>query len=183
MTSERKAQIIELIKIIALSVAIVIPIRMYVMQTFYVQQVSMMPNFQPYNYLIVNRWMYQRHTPQRGDVVVFHIDGEKDALIKRVIGLPGETVEVKNNHVFINGAQLDESVYLSNTVPTQGSVKQTLDSTHYFVMGDNRPQSKDSRVFGPITDDDIVGKVAVRLWPFTKIQRFNKSIDYHLTTP
>jgi signal peptidase I len=64
MTSERKAQIIELIKIIALSVAIVIPIRMYVMQTFYVQQVSMMPNFQPYNYLIVNRWMYQRHTPQ-----------------------------------------------------------------------------------------------------------------------
>lgn len=167
----------EVIKVVVISLIIVIPVRTFLMTPYYVQQESMMPNFQPNNYLIVNRWTLRSDELQRGDVVVFKIPEEKEALIKRVIGLPGETVEVKDRSVFINGEKLDESAYLANDVETWGSLDVTLGENEYIMMGDNRNNSKDSRHFGAIKKNQMIGRAAIRLLPVSKIDRFG-DVDY-----
>lgn len=166
------AYVWEVTKVVVISLIIVIPVRTFLMQPYYVQQESMMPNFQPNNYLIVNRWTMRSDKIERGDVVVFKIPTEKDALIKRVIGQPGEHVEVKEREVFINGEQLDESAYLASDVETWGSVDVTLGDNEYFAMGDNRNHSMDSRHFGVVHKDQIVGRAALRLFPPSMIERF-----------
>ncbi len=173
-----RQKIIEFLKVVIPALLIVIPLRLYIMQTFYVQQVSMEPNFKAYNYLIVNRWVYRTHEPQRGDVVVFKIPQEKDALIKRVIGLPGEHVVVRQGSVYINNQRLNESTYLADSVKTQGTLDVTLGADQYVMLGDNRPMSADSRVFGPITKKQMIGKVSWRLWPIKNWTHYNTSIQY-----
>jgi signal peptidase I len=124
---------------------------------------SMEPNLHHEEYVIVDKVTYQFDQPQRGDVIVFQRDDEERDYIKRVIGLPGETLEVSQGQVYINGRPLDEP-YIHG--PTAGLVHaHLLGQDEYFVMGDNRSNSKDSRDFGAIRLSDILGRAWIVYWP------------------
>ena len=164
------------VAIIALILAIVV--RYFLVQPFFVEGASMEPNFNNGEYLLIDELSYQLKPPARGEVIVFHYPLDTTQYyIKRIVGLPGETVEVKNGKVAIynaanpNGFILDEN-YLPKNLATDGQVKRKLGSGEYFVMGDNRPVSYDSRRCGILPSNDIVGRVWVRAWPVTKVAIF-----------
>ncbi len=168
----------ELVHIIVVSLAIVIPIRYFLVQPFYVKGASMEPNFYDNEYLIIDEISYKIRDPQRGEIVVLKYPNDPSQyFIKRIIGLPGETVEVKDGRVRIykNGGGvgyfLNEGQYLSN-VETSADKKFNIGENEYFVLGDNRPSSLDSRAFGSIQDKNIVGRVWLRGWPITKFTVF-----------
>lgn len=181
---------IELLKIIVIAFAIIIPIRFYVLQPFYVKGASMEPNFHDNEYLIIDELSYHLHQPQRGDVVVLHSPTQPgEFLIKRVIGLPGERLSLNDGAISIfnqahpNGAMLDESSYLASNVVTFGHLDITLGSNEYYVLGDNRPASLDSRIFGPVARSKIVGRTAVRAWPVYRAKVFSTpTIQYRSAT-
>ncbi|MDP2656101.1 MAG: signal peptidase I [bacterium] len=170
----------ELIKIVIIASAIILPIRLFVVQPFYVKGLSMYPTFDGNDYLLVDEISYHFRKPARGDVVVFaHNEGDRKYFIKRVVGLPGETVDVTDDAVTIfniehpDGILLDESEY----TPLHGvspGVRTTLQNDEYFVLGDNRPVSYDSRRFGPIKPSAIVGRVVLRGLPIDKFHFFLK---------
>jgi len=167
---------IEVIKIAVIAFIIVLPIRYFLFQPFIVSGASMAPNFATGDYLIVNEISYRFAGPQRGDVVVFNagfIPGYSgQRFIKRVIGLPGETVNVTNGKVEIikNGKTivLDEK-YLPGDLKTYQDTEITLKADQYFVLGDNRQYSYDSRFWGAVPDSDIIGKAALRIFPITSM--------------
>jgi len=130
---------------------------------FLIKSVSMQPNLHEGEYVIVDKVTYLVSAPQRGDIVVFDLDGEPDDLIKRMIGLPGETIEISDGIVYINGQPLEESY----AAPAPGSTlpARRLGTDEYFVMGDNRSNSRDSRIFGPIHRETIVGRAWIIYWP------------------
>lgn len=134
---------------------------------FKVEGQSMFPTFEGAEFLIVSRLDYMIGEPQRGDIVVFHYpdDPQRD-FIKRVIGLPGETITIDNGKVFINGVPIDEP-YVAALCSQGGcsSVQRTLGDDEYFVLGDNRGQSKDSTNFGPIKRHHIIGRAWIKYWP------------------
>ncbi len=169
--------IIEVLQIVIISCAIIIPIRYFLVQPFYVKGASMEPNFYDHEYLIIDELSYRFRLPERGEIIVFRYPRDPSQFfIKRIVGLPGETVEVNGGHVILsnsehpNGITLDEP-YLSG-VETLGKDRVTLAETEYFVMGDNRGESLDSRSFGPIHENDIVGRVWVRGLPLSRISQF-----------
>jgi len=169
--------IIEVLQIVIISCAIIIPIRYFLVQPFYVKGASMEPNFYDHEYLIIDELSYRFRQPERGEIIVFRYPRDPSQFfIKRVIGLPGETIEVNGGHVLLsntehpNGLVLDEP-YLSG-VETLGKDRVTLTDSEYFVMGDNRGESLDSRSFGPIHESDIVGRVWVRGLPLSRISQF-----------
>ncbi len=171
--------ILEFALVIIVGAAIVLPIRMYVMQPFFVKGASMEPNFEDGQYLIIDEISYRFNNPQRGDVIVFKYPLDPSQYyIKRLIGLPGETVEVNGGRVKIYNAEhplgfvLDESKYLASSVTTTGESKETLGSDQYFVMGDNRAASYDSRRWGPLSRDEVIGRVWLRAWPPKTAQVF-----------
>ncbi len=173
----------ELVKIAIISTAIIIPVRLFLIQPFYVKGASMEPNFYNHEYLIINEIGYRLAAPTRGDIVVFRYPKDPSQFfIKRIIGLPGERVVINNGQITIfrpgdiDGLVLDESEYLADDVVTNGAVNTLLSPEQYFVMGDNRRSSLDSRSFGPISQTDIVGKAWVRGWPFDKITVFDSPI-------
>ena len=150
-----------------------------------VKQTSMQNTFQPNDYVIMYKLAYSGDkTPQRGDVVIFQSEitneetGKDKLLIKRVIGLPGETIQIKEGEVYLNGKLFEED-YIKDgytpagNAPAEGEVF-TVPEDEYFCMGDNRVVSLDSRYseVGTITEDQIEGKAVLRLFPFNKIQRF-----------
>jgi signal peptidase I len=168
----------ELVQVFAISLAIIIPVRYFLVQPFYVKGASMEPNFFDHEYLVIDELSYRFHTPQRGDVVVLRYpNDEKQFFIKRVIGLPGETVEISGGQVKIynnahpNGQLLDEKIYLDQDTGTTRTV--TLKSDEYFVMGDNRGASLDSRYFGPVQKDLVIGRVWLRGWPLDRWKVFS----------
>ena len=161
--------ILEITKILVIALAIVIPIRYFLFQPFFVKGQSMQPSFESGDYLIIDEITYRFKDPQRGEVVVFkYPQNISQRFIKRIVGLPGETVEVKDGEVIIyndQGSQaLDETGYISSY--TAGDVKIVLSEDQYFVMGDNRNFSFDSRKFGIVPKKLIIGKVLLRAWPF-----------------
>jgi len=185
----------EIVKISILAFIIIIPVRVLFFQPFFVQGASMEPNFHDGEYLIVGEFGYKetdvvvggaelfRITPfkelHRGDSVVFRPPGiAGQFFIKRVIGLPGETIEIRDGRVIIRNAQspagfvLDERSYLALGAPTTGDRVLTLHDDEYFVLGDNRTASRDSRSFGPVPKDRITGKVLIRAWPFDRFSIF-----------
>ncbi len=171
-----RAFIVELVKIVLIALVIVIPVRYFLFQPYYVEGASMEPNFSDYQYLLIDEITYRFTEPQRGDVVVLKIPNVHEALIKRVIGLPNETVEVKDQHVNIvspSGVrqELNEK-YLGDGILTNGNITTTLGPDMYYVMGDNRPVSMDSRMFGTITKKQIIGRAWLRVWPFSEFQHF-----------
>lgn len=152
-------------------------IKTFIMQPFLVQQESMEPTIKPFDYIIVDRFSYRfLHEPVRGEVVVFHSQKDNRYLIKRIIGLPNDRVLIENSVTTIfnttntEGLILNES-YVKNPV-TNTKIDKILGEKEYFVMGDNRPVSLDSRAIGPITRDQIVGRTLVRLFPFNTISLF-----------
>lgn len=161
---------LELIKIVAISLAIIIPIRYYLIQPFIVRGSSMEPNFFDGEYLIVDEISYRFEGPERGDVVVFKYPKDNTQYyIKRVIGLPQETVEIFQGKIIIynnkypEGNEMSES-YLIN-IETPGDMKISIPGGNYFVLGDNRRASSDSRIWGLLPQNNIVGKVWVRGLP------------------
>jgi signal peptidase I len=167
----------EIIKVVFVASIIVLPVRYFLFQPFIVKGESMMPNFQSGNYLIVDEISYRFSEPERGDVVVlkYPLDTTQ-RFIKRIIGLPGETIEIKNGKVLIlkdgKDIALNEKQYLSDSLNTSGDIKITLAENQYFVMGDNREFSYDSRVWGILPQKDIIGKVFIRLFPVTELKAF-----------
>lgn len=169
--------IIEVAKVVVISLAIIVPVRYFLIQPFYVKGASMEPNFFDNEYLVVDEISYRLSDPQRGDVVVLRNPRhESDFFIKRIIGLPGERLEIINreinvyNAAYPNGITLDESEYLSSDTRTNGTVDQTLGDNEYFVLGDNRESSLDSRFFGPVVRREIVGRTWIRAWPVNRLQ-------------
>ncbi|MDR3642039.1 MAG: signal peptidase I [Candidatus Doudnabacteria bacterium] len=176
----------DLVKILVIALIIIVPFRMFVAEPFVVSGSSMLPNFQNGNYLIVDRLSYITGNPQRGDVMVMiYPKDTSQFFIKRIIGLPGETIELPPagspnfGHVVIFNQQnpagfvLPES-YLPAGTPTYGSPqKVTLSTGEYFVLGDNRTASSDSRVWGILPRTDIVGKVWLRIFPFSDFGFFH----------
>ncbi|PIW36275.1 MAG: signal peptidase I [Candidatus Kerfeldbacteria bacterium CG15_BIG_FIL_POST_REV_8_21_14_020_45_12] len=169
----------EVTKVVVISLAIILPIRYFLIQPFYVKGASMEPNFHNYEYLIIDQLSYRFHPPTRGDVVVMrNPQRPSQFFIKRVIGLPGEHVQIKDQRVYINGEPLNESPYLDDDVETYGSIDITLEPDRYIVLGDNRTESLDGRVFGPISQEEMVGRTWIRAWPFTRINHF-KTVQYN----
>ncbi len=168
----------EVIKIVIISLAIIIPVRYYLVQPFFVRGDSMLPNLEDKDYILVNKLQYRFAKPKRGDVIVFRYPLDpKEYFIKRIIGLPGETIVIQNNQVTIindensKGFVLDESSYLPSTQETLGSIRTKLDGNEYFVMGDNRFHSSDSRRWGELNSAYLAGQAWVRLWPLAKIEK------------
>lgn len=166
----------EILKIFILALVIVLPIRLFLFQAFVVKGASMEPSFYSGDYLIVNEISYRFSDPQRGDVIVFHYPFNPRArFIKRIIGLPGETIRIDEGKVkifndnFPQGKVLDESSYLGKDNYTPGNLEITLGQNQYFVMGDNREFSFDSREWGPLERKYIIGKVGVRLFSLEKL--------------
>lgn len=159
----------ETIKFIIISLLIVIPFRIWVAQPFIVSGASMEPNFSNGDYLIIDEFTYKIRNPQRGEVVILKARNSPIFYIKRVIGLPNEKVEIKNNRIYIynnenkNGSVLEEN-YLHG-LETYPEDYFELRNDEYLVLGDNRPRSFDSRQFGAVSQKNIIGKVFVRLWP------------------
>ncbi len=181
IANSAKSFIWETIKIVIISLIIIIPIRYYVIQPFYVKGASMEPNFHDHEYLIINEISYHFNEPQRGDIIVFRYPkNPSDFFIKRIIGLPGEKVVIANGKIKIFNAKnpggfiLDESKYLPNNVRTPNNIEIELRDNEYYVLGDNRLSSLDSRIFGPITRDAIIGKVWLRGWPFNRFKVFKQ---------
>ncbi len=170
--------VLEVVQIVIISAAIIIPIRYFLIQPFYVKGASMEPNYFDHEYLIIDEISYRFNDPERGEIVVFRYPEDRsEFFIKRIIGLPGETIEISNGNVTIynnehpNGAILNEE-YLG-AVRTFGKERVTLNEDEYYVLGDNRDSSLDSRSFGPIRDSDIVGRVWVRGLPLSRIDIFD----------
>lgn len=134
---------------------------------FVVDGPSMEPNFQDNQYLMVSRIHYLFNEPERGDIIVFHYPEQvTDDYIKRIIGIPGDTIEFRDARVYINGEIMGEP-YINEPCAPRNCADETwqLDSDEYFVMGDNRNHSRDSRIFGAIRREHIVGEVIARYWP------------------
>ena len=170
--------ILEVLQIVIISAAIIIPIRYFLIQPFYVEGASMQPNFYDQDYLIVDELSYNFHEPKRGEIVVFRYPRDpRQFFIKRVVGLPGETIEINNGQIIIynnqhpNGQKVKED-YIK-TDYTQGKVKTTLGIDEFFLMGDNRDESMDSRSFGPVKADSLIGRVWVRGFPLSRITTFD----------
>ena len=154
----------EVIGVIIPAILAALLIQVFVAQTTRVESYSMEPTLYERQRLVIEKISYHLHAPRRGDIVVLHApDGGDIALIKRVIGLPGETIEVRNGQVLINGHPLQEP-YLRTL--TNGVFPLTpIPDDAIFVMGDNRDRSRDSRTFGPVPIEDVVGRAWLRYWP------------------
>jgi signal peptidase I len=191
----RRSFIAELPGLLLTALVIAVVIKTFLLQPFWIPSESMLPTIEVNDRVMVNKLAYRWGEPQRGDVVVFRdprIEGTEESipeavirsvleavgirtrgdedLIKRVVGLPGETIEVRNNQVVVDGSPLDES-YLSDVfMPDEPPI--TVGDAEVFVMGDNRDASFDSRRFGPIALDDLVGEAFVTIWPISHFGGF-----------
>lgn len=156
----------ELTKWIIVVLVIGVLIHFYVGTLFIVDGQSMEPNFHNGQYILVNRWQYNFGKPERGDVVVLRFPGDPEhkKYIKRVIGLPGEHVEIIDGFVYINGRKLSES-YIPTGVLTSPNLNRYLRDDDYFLLGDNRYNSSDSRVWGICPKRDLIGKAFFTLYP------------------
>jgi signal peptidase I len=172
----------EWIQVIVIALIISLPIRFFIAEPFIVNGASMDPTFATGQFLIVDRLSYRFTNPARGDVIVFEYpNNPKIYYIKRIIGLPGETISIKDGNITITnptdkvftdanpkGLILNEP-YIDDTHKSHDTLTTTLDKDNYFVMGDNRPQSSDSRVWGDLNRDLIIGKPFIRLLPLPSI--------------
>jgi signal peptidase I len=159
------------IESIVIALAITVVLYLFFLTPHEVVGRSMFPTFKNGDYLLANKVIYRFQEPQRGDVVIFKYSETED-FIKRVIGVPGDTIGIQDGKLYRNGTLLDESEYLDSSVYT-GSESYlhegetiTVPENQYFVSGDNRPHSTDSREFGPVEFERIKGKVWLRYFPF-----------------
>lgn len=161
----------ELIQVLFPALLLALTIHLFLAQATIVYGRSMEPNLLERQRLIVDKFTYRFwHSPQRNDIVVIKLPEMDELLVKRIVGLPYETIEISNGLVYINDMPLDEpfphGTYLQNMLPRR------LGPLEYFVLGDNRGNSNDSRAFGPIMRDDIKGRVWFRYWPINQLHTF-----------
>lgn len=160
----------DVIEVIVLAVGIFLIVYLLILRPHKIKGQSMHPTFPDAEYLLTEKISYYRHNPERGDVVVFKPPISEDEFIKRVIGLPGDTLMVKDGKVYLNNELLREDYIKVNTNSSsflEEGVSYTVPAGNYFVMGDNRPHSSDSRAWGPITKDVITGKAWLVYWPYS----------------
>ncbi len=164
---------IEALQTVGISIVLALGVRTLVAEARYIPSGSMLPTLEINDRLIIEKISYHFHDPNRGDIVVFHppaAAGEqfaKTAFIKRVVGLPGETVEVKNGSVYINGSPLTEG-YIE-APPNYNLAPETVPADSYLVFGDNRNNSDDGHVWGFLPGDRIIGRATVRFWPLSRL--------------
>ena len=188
-TPKRTHWLRETLVVVVVALVAALLLRTFVVQTFYIPSGSMEPTLKVGDRILVDKLSYHLHGVDRGNIVVFRRPADEPCggppvadLVKRVVGLPGETISLSKGRVLIDGKRLNES-YLPSSVqgttfpgpsgPTYNLAKPyVIPSNHYFVMGDNRADSCDSRYWGPISRSLIVGKVDVRVWPITSFRFF-----------
>jgi signal peptidase I len=165
---------LDILQIIVFAISLFLFMYLLVLQPHKIKGDSMQPNFPDGEYLLTDKVTYRFESPQRGDVIVFVAPvNEEDDYIKRIIGLPGESVSISNGQVFINGRQLNET-YLDPLVYSSGGqflpndTPVTVPADEYFVMGDNRPYSSDSRSWGFVPKKNITGKAWFIYWPLSR---------------
>lgn len=176
MSDTWKGLLKDLFTLAFLIVVVVIPIRLFVVSPFVVDGDSMHPTFENLDYLVVDEIRYRFVAPARGDVIVFRYPNSPAIFyIKRIIGLPGETISIKNGSVTITDAEGVRSILAEPYVIAEDATYTndvSLNTDEYFVMGDNRPNSSDSRTWGPLSRKDILGRVDLRLLPLTHLGFF-----------
>ncbi|MCD6291423.1 MAG: signal peptidase I [Anaerolineae bacterium] len=153
----------EMVETILPAVLIALVIQLFLAQATRVYGQSMEPNLHTSQRLVVEKISYRFHSPRRGDIVVIHVPGYREPLIKRVIALPGETLEIRKGVVYINGQPLDEPYVVYRSQESFGPI--VIPPLHVFVMGDNRAASNDSRAFGPVHIDNVIGRAWLSYWP------------------
>lgn len=168
--NKKENPFIEIIRFSIIALIIVIPIRMFIAQPFIVSGASMEDTFQSGEYLIVDQVSYHLHNPARGDVIVFRYPKDPSKyFIKRIIGLPGDTVKIEGSIVTIINEQNPDGLIISEpyikSMSPDNHLTEKLGAREYFVMGDNRDRSSDSRSWGILTEDRIIGKAFLRLFP------------------
>lgn len=172
----------EVVKFAVLALIIVVPIRMYVASPFLVSGTSMEPTFNTGHYLIVDELSYRFEKPKRGEVIVFKYPKDPSKyFIKRIIGLPGETVNIKEGLIVIKNTTAPAGFILSESYvqfPKYDTLDIALGDTEYFVMGDNREASADSRLWGPLPENLITGRAFVRLFPVAQAAVFPGEARY-----
>lgn len=179
MSENKENFIIETLKFSLVAILIVIPFRIFVAQPFLVSGASMSPSFETGHYLIVDQLSYNFQKPQRGEVVIFRYpQNPKKFFIKRVIGLPEETVKIMGSEIFITNEENPDGFKLEESFPnTNTNLTTTLSEKEYFVLGDNRPASSDSRIWGALAEDLIIGRAFLRLFPFNQIDFFPEYLE------
>jgi len=182
------ASFLDLVETIAISLSIFLVVYLFLMQPHQVNGQSMVPNFQNGEYVMTDKITYKMRDPIRGEILVFHappaancVEGTGCDFIKRVVGVPGDTIEVKENAIWVNNKKLSEEYIPDDFLILAGKATKNkkiyLEPNEYFMCGDNRPYSNDSRTWGSITKSDIVGRVFFRYWPANVIGLIKKA-DY-----
>ena len=186
MSDSWKGLLKDLFTLALLIVVVVIPIRLFIISPFVVDGESMHPTFENLDYLIVDELVYDFKNPARGEVIVFRYPGNPSVFyIKRIIGLPGETVSINHGVVTITTTAGKTVALTEPQIVNEDATytKQvTLNAGEYFVMGDNRPNSSDSRFWGPLPEKNIIGRVDARLLPVDKTSLFPGSVSYEATS-
>ncbi|MHB8329774.1 MAG: signal peptidase I [Acidimicrobiales bacterium] len=170
--------ILEWAVVLVVALGVAVAVRAFVVQTFYIPSASMEPTLMIGDRILVDKISYHLHAVHRGDIVVFRrpprevlSENIKD-LVKRVIGLPGDTISSSGGQVDIDGKPLKEPWLAPGTELGQPIARTVIPAGEYFVMGDNRSDSQDSRYFGPIPRSLIVGRVVMRIWPLSRLHFF-----------
>jgi len=166
---------LDIIETVVLALAIFVIIYLFLLQPHQVRGNSMYPNFHDNEYLLTDKLSYRLGEPGRGDVIVFKAPKNQEYdYIKRIIGLPGEEIEIRNGKLYINDKLLEESYLPAEYITSGGNfwregLEAPVPEGQYFVMGDNRSHSSDSREWGTVPLENIIGKAWLRYWPFNKL--------------
>ncbi|HMN27941.1 MAG TPA: signal peptidase I [Caldilineaceae bacterium] len=160
----------EFLQVVAPALLLALVVHLFLAQATVVYGQSMEPNLSQYQRLIIDKLSYHLHPPQRNDIVVLDLPGMNEMLVKRIVGLPGETISLQEGRVYVNGEPLAEP--FPHDLGYQDMPPVVLGPLDYFVLGDNRGNSNDSRSFGPIMRDYIVGRVWLRYWPLSAFKYF-----------
>jgi signal peptidase I len=141
-------------------------VRPFVVEAFWIPSASMVPTLKYGDRVLVNKFIYRFTEPERGDVIVFKsVEGDDEDLIKRVVGVPGDEIAVRDGKLFVNGEPQKEP-YVNKKYPDRSFyAPTTVPKDHVFAMGDNRANSQDSRIFGPVPEENIEGEAFLRFWP------------------
>lgn len=176
----------EIVRFSLIAILIVVPVRMFIAQPFIVSGASMEETFQSGEYLIVDQVSYYFEAPKRGEVIIFRYPRDPSKFfIKRVIGLPGEIIEIINGEIIIKNEESPDGFILDEPyiepMPIAAPLRESLGEREYFVMGDNRDQSSDSRAWGVLQEERIIGRAWLRLFPPTSMNFFPGSASDQFT--